>query len=65
MQPVLAALLLDRPHDDRLHHAALLHVGFGRRFLHRRGDDVPEPRVTARRPADLRFRCIRGLAPWT
>src|SRR5262249_48106981 len=49
---VAAALLLDGPHDDRLHDLALLDVAFRRRFLHRRRDDVAEPRVAAGRSAD-------------
>src|SRR5262249_18159435 len=49
---VAAPLLLDRPHNDRLHDLALLDVALGRRFLHRRGDDVAEPRVAAGRTTD-------------
>src|SRR5690606_13745430 len=49
---VAAAEFLPRAHDDRLDHLALLDRAVRRRFLHRRGDDVAEPRIAARRSAD-------------
>ena len=49
---VAAALLLDGAHDDRLDDLPLLDRAVRRRFLHRRGDDVAEPRVAAGRAAD-------------
>ena len=45
-------LLFHRPHDDRLHDLPLLHGTFGRRFFHRRRDDVAEAGIAARRAAN-------------
>ena len=39
--------LLRRPHDDRLHHLALLHLGVRDRLLHRDDDDVADRGVLA------------------
>src|SRR5262249_31913859 len=49
---VAPALLFDRADDDRLDDLPFLHVRLGGRFLHRRGDDIAEPRVAAGRPAN-------------
>src|SRR5689334_7797809 len=46
---VLAPLLLDRAHDDRLDHGALLHGAIRSSFLDRSGDHVTEPAVLASR----------------
>src|SRR5215204_998187 len=48
---ITTALLLARPHDHRLDDLALLDRSVGRRFLHRRRDDVAEARITAGGPA--------------
>src|SRR5216684_7027173 len=52
VRAVAPALLLDGPHDDRLHDRPLLDGRLGRRFLHRRGDDVAEARVAPGGAAD-------------
>ena len=52
IRPVAAPLFFDRPDDHRFHDLPLLDVRFGRRFLHRRRDDVSQAGVAARRAAD-------------
>ena len=46
------AIAESRPHDHRLHDLALLHGAIGRRFLHRRRDDVAEAGVAPGRTTD-------------
>src|SRR5256885_2404977 len=65
---VLALGLLGRPHDDRLHHLALLHLAGGVGVLDRDHDDVAQPRVAALGPAEhadheraARTRVVRDL----
>src|SRR3954452_9031085 len=48
---VAPALFLHRPDDHRFDHLPLLDGPFRGRFLHRRGDDVAEARVTPGRTA--------------
>src|SRR5438132_2484192 len=52
VRAIPAALLFDRSDDDRLDDLALLDGPFRRRLFHRRGDDIAEPRVAARRTAN-------------
>src|SRR5947199_263677 len=47
VRPVATAALLDRANDDGLDDRTFLHGAVRRSFLHRGGDDVAEPRVTA------------------
>src|SRR5579885_1799373 len=42
IRSVAATMLLAGADDDRLHHFALLHLAFGRRFLYGRGDHVAQ-----------------------
>src|SRR5262245_26124076 len=49
---VAAPLLLHRANDHGLHDLTFLHVGLGRRFLHRGGDHITQPRVAAGRTAN-------------
>src|SRR6185369_4302572 len=50
VRTVGAADLLGRPHDHRLHHVALLHLGVGDCLLDGDHDDVTERRVAPLRP---------------
>src|SRR3954469_1457362 len=47
VRPVATAALLHRANDDGLDDRTLLHGAVRRSFLHRSGDDVAEPRITA------------------
>src|SRR5205085_7617072 len=51
LRPVVAAVGLLRPHDDRLHHLALLDGALRRRRLDGCGDDVAHARVATLRAA--------------